>query len=376
VRALLLSAYAAESHTYWQRSLQQMFPGWDWACLELPPRYFSWRVRGNPLYWSLAERETLQQDRDLLIATSMVDLATLRGLVPALATVPTLLYFHENQFDYPQQRQQHSLLEAQMVSLYSALAADRIAFNSAYNRDTFISGCRELLARMPDKVPPRIPELLQAKSTVLPVPLLPQRAADMPCWPGEQGAVAERPLRILWSARFEHDKGGEGLHAVLQQLEAAGLEYELAVTGQQFRNSPAIFTRIEAEFGHRLVQFGYLESATDYAGLQQGADIVLSTAVHEFQGLAVLQAVQAGCVPVVPDRLAYRELYPERYRYTSSPESPRQEARAAASMVVEIAADICRGAVSAPDVSQFSLASIEQAYSAELQLLAAAQDSQ
>lgn len=375
MRVLLLSAYAAQSHVYWARGLQQMFPGWGWTCLELPPRYFSWRVRGNPLTWSQTERDSLQQDFDLLVATSMVDLATLRGLVPSLAAIPTLLYFHENQFDYPQDRQQHSLLEAQMVSLYSALAADRIAFNSAYNRDSFIAGCGELLGRMPDKVPPGIPQLLQAKSTLLPVPLLPQRSQP-PSWPGTAGEISERPLRILWSARFEHDKGGEGLNAILEQLEAAGLVYELAITGQQFRNSPAIFSRIEQIFSHRLVQFGYMESAADYTGLQASADIVLSTAIHEFQGLAVLQAVQAGCIPVVPDRLAYRELYDHQYRYLSSPQSPQQEASAAAELIVDIASQLRRGELEPPDVSHFSLDLTEPAYSAEIQTLLAGQDSQ
>ena len=375
MKVLLLSAYAAQSHVYWQRGLQQMFPGWDWTCLALPPRYFSWRVRGNPLVWSLGERETLQRGWDLVIATSMVDLATLRGLVPSLAAIPTLLYFHENQFDYPQDRQQHSLLEAQMVSLYSALAADRIAFNSAYNRDTFIAGCAELLARLPDKVPSGIPEVLQEKSTLLPVPLLSQPGVS-PCWPGVAGDIADRPLRILWSARFEHDKGGEGLYAILGQLEASDTDYELAVTGQQFRNSPAVFARIEIEFKHRLVQFGYLESTAEYASLQAAADFVLSTATHEFQGLAMLQAVQAGCVPVAPDRLAYRELYDHRYRYLSSPGSPEKEANSAVKLIVELAAQLRSGALAAPDVSRFSLKRSKPAYRAEIQSLLAAQDSQ
>ena len=113
----MLSAYAAQSHVHWQRTLEKMFPTWQWQVLSLPPRHFSWRVRGNPLYWALAERPLLEQDYDLLVATSMVDLATLRGLVPALSRLPSIVYFHENQFDYPQHRQQHSLLEAQMVSL-------------------------------------------------------------------------------------------------------------------------------------------------------------------------------------------------------------------------------------------------------------------
>jgi hypothetical protein len=148
VNVLLLSAYAANSHMHWQHMLAAMFPRWQWESLTLPPRHFSWRVRGNPLYWSVAQRDRLEQDYDLLVATSMVDLATLRGLVPALARLPSLLYFHENQFDYPRSNSQSSLLEAQMVSLYSALAADCLAFNSAYNRDTFLVGLDALLRKL------------------------------------------------------------------------------------------------------------------------------------------------------------------------------------------------------------------------------------
>ena len=46
MRVLLLSAYAAQSHRYWQARLQSMFADWEWEVLSLPPRYFSWRVRG------------------------------------------------------------------------------------------------------------------------------------------------------------------------------------------------------------------------------------------------------------------------------------------------------------------------------------------
>lgn len=390
MRVLLLSAYAAQSHRYWQQGLQSMFPDWDWMELNLPPRHFSWRVRGNPLFWSIAESATLQQPYDLLIATSMVDLATLRGLVPALATIPSALYFHENQFDYPQQGSQQSLVEAQMVSLYSSLAATRLLFNSRFNLETFMQGCDALLRRLPDYVPTGVVKSLRDKAAVLPVPLWDAHFTDVvPYWPARPCCVLDRetlsiasassrrsdrqatgrPLRILWSGRFEYDKGGEGLLAILRILSREDIEFELAITGQQFRNSPPVFGVIEREFSAQLVQFGYLECAAQLRGLQCAADIVLSTALHEFQGLAVMEAVSAGCVPLVPDRLAYTEIYPEKFRYQSNASEPHREAASAVERILSIELDLRGGKVQPPSLAAWSTVALQTAYEIEFREL-------
>jgi glycosyltransferase involved in cell wall biosynthesis len=354
VKILLLSAYAAQSHVQWQRGLRAMLPEFEWQVLELPPRHFSWRVRGNALYWALQERELLNGGYDLVLATSMVDLATLRGLVPTLCTTPAILYFHENQFDYPRQQRQHSLLEAQMVSLYSALAADSLLFNSNYNRESFLDGCEKLLGRLPDKVPPGVVALLREKSAILPVAIDRDLLAKAsPAWPGTASGAPGKPLRIVWCGRFEYDKGAQGLLPVLQQLERQQCEYELALVGQQFRNLPPVFADIQREFPHRLVHCGYLEEAGDYHALLRGADVVLSTSLHEFQGLAVLEAVAAGCIPAVPDRLAYRDIYPDEYRYPSLPGNPLSEARGAAQLLLRLADSVRNGTVRPPDISAF-----------------------
>ena len=377
MNVLLLSAYAAQSHVHWQRALQAMFPHWHWCVLSLPPRHFSWRVRGNPLYWALAERERLEQDYDLLIATSMVDLATLRGLVPALSAIPTIVYFHENQFVYPQDRQRHSLLEAQMVGLYTALAADSILFNSAYNRDSFLTGCSLLLAKLPDRVPPGIVPALSGKAEVLPVPIdIEQRVAVAGAWPGQSGSLPSRPLRLLWTGRFEHDKGGDGLLRILRGLERTAVNYELAVAGQQFRKSPQVFGQIEKEFSHRLVHFGYMESVTAYHALLRAADMVVSTALHEFQGLAVLEAVASHCLPVVPNRLAYPEIYPAHFCYPSNPDEPDQEAAAAVRLIQQLSALLQQGQAQVPDVSAFNVRRLTGRYHAAILNVINAQDSQ
>ncbi len=96
--AWLLSAYRADSHAAWGDWLLSSQDQYDWQRFELPGRHFRWRIRGNPLSWLDQMPAT---PPDLIVATSMVDLSTIKGLHPRLAHVPTVYYFHENQFAYP-----------------------------------------------------------------------------------------------------------------------------------------------------------------------------------------------------------------------------------------------------------------------------------
>ena len=50
----------------------------------------------------------------------------------------------------------------------------------------------------------------------------------------------------------------------------------------------------------------------EYAALLWAADLVVSTAIHEFFGVAVVEAIYCGCRPVLPWRLSYPELIPGR----------------------------------------------------------------
>ena len=367
MRVLLLSAYAAGSHVHWREQQSAMLPDWQFTILELPPRHFNWRVRGNPLYWSLAERDVLEAGYDLLLATSMVDLATLRGLVPALAQTPSALYFHENQFAYPVSPNQQGVLEAQMVSLYAALAADRLLFNSGFNRDSFLEGVTTLMNRLPDRVPAGVAERLRIKAEVLPVPI----DAEAPGSKGQarftgSGTYPGRPLRLLWTGRFEYDKGGDRLLLLLEALEKRDFDYQLALVGQQFRTVPEVFGDIEQRFSHRIVHSGYLPKRDDYRALLAEADIVMSTALHEFQGLAVLEAVARGCLPLVPARQVYPELVTAPFLYASCEDAPEQEAAGAVAALEALGEQLARSEIEPPSIEAFTTGALAGRYREQL----------
>lgn len=329
----------------------------EWTYLSLPARYFAWRIRGNGLSWTYENQAELFQPFDLIIATSMVDLATLRGLNPQLHNVPALLYFHENQFAYPVSKQQADIVAAQMVSLYSALAAQHIVFNSEYNRATFLRGLAKLLKKLPDHVPKGIVETLTNKSSVLFVPLidtqLPERNQQEPC---------RTVTNIVWNHRWEYDKGPAQLLAFAAALPQ-GLPIKVHVVGQQFRQIPEAFGEVRQCLQEKnyLGKFGFIANKAAYLGLLAECDFVISTALHDFQGLSVLEAVQAGCVPIVPNRLAYKEIFEEQYRYASYIDEPSQEALG---LIAKLQAFIDRPPkqIGAPSVARIEWQTLKPAY--------------
>ena len=367
MRVLLLSAYDAHSHRRWRRGLVAAFPEHDWTVLTLPPRNFSWRIRGNSLSWALAERAVLEQPCDLLIATSMTDLSALKGMLPSLAAVPSLVYCHENQFAYPARPAARDCHEPKMVSLYAALAADRVLFNSEYNRQSFLQGVQAFLDRMPDAVPPGVVEHLAGKSGTLPVPLETDWFAARPATVRTDG-----PFTLVWNHRWEYDKAPERLFGALRQLQQAGADFRVHVIGQQFRQQPPVFAEMQPQLKDRIGAWGMVESESGYRQLLQQSHVSLSTAMHEFQGLALLEATACGCIPLAPDRLAYPEFVPAEFRYPSFPDDPARESTAIAARLQVLYEHFQHGELPrAPNVSGLSWVHLRQAYAAEINVLSA-----
>ena len=98
---------------------------------------------------------------------------------------------------------------------------------------------------------------------------------------------------------------------------------------------------------------------------------MLSTTLHEFQGLAVLEAVASGCIPLVPDRLAYPEFIPDDCRYPSYPDDAESEGQAIAAHLKTLAQDLQDGRFpQAPNLSRLSWSQLYPAYEKEFSIVA------
>jgi len=316
MRILYIEPFLVGSHESFTKVLTAGVHG-QWTTITMPGRHFKWRMRGAAAHIALEHAEALAKPHDVLFCSSYLPLAELVGLCPHLAKLPRVLYFHENQIAYPTrdgltgERDEHF----GFTQLVSALASTRCVFNSAYNRDTFLEGGEGLLRRMPDRVPSGWVERIRERSVVLPVPL------DLPdVTPPGLDDVTAAPDRstgpaLLWNHRWEHDKNPASFFSVLRRLHDRGAAFRVIVCGQGFENAPPEFEEARGFLGDRILHWGFARSRSDYLDLIGRAQIVVSTAAHEFFGVSVLEAVHLGARPLVPDRLAYRELFPASYRY-------------------------------------------------------------
>jgi glycosyltransferase involved in cell wall biosynthesis len=285
--------------------------------LSLPGNHWRWRMREAALYFASHHRKALLSRNDLLLASSYLPLAELYGLVPELVGVPSVLYFHENQLAYPPRdgRTDQRDLHFGFTQAVSAAAATKCVFNSRYNLRTFLDHLAELLGRMPSPKPGRLVETIEEKSVVLGVPIdLTEAPTSGRHCPFRR---SEGPI-ILWSHRWEHDKNPEAFFAALNQLDQRKVAFRLIVCGgHRTAATPQIFEEARRRFASHLLHWGFVEDRKQYLRLAASSHIAVSTADHEFFGISMLEATGMGAYPLVPDRLAYPEIFPPAHRYST-----------------------------------------------------------
>jgi glycosyltransferase involved in cell wall biosynthesis len=315
VKICLIEPFFTGSHAAWAEEYAR-FSHHQVQILSLKGRNWKWRMHGGAV--TLAQEFLRTADHpDLLLTTDMLDLTSFLALTrKKSADLPVALYFHENQLTYPwsptdadpgHKRDAHYAF----INYTSALAADRILFNSRYHLNSFIDALPNFLRSFPDHREEQGLPALRDKCRHLSLGL-DLRRLD-PYRPQKPRHPQSPPL-ILWNHRWEYDKNPQSFFEALFLLHQEGYDFEVAILGESYRKAPAIFTEARQRLGKRVVQFGYAKDFASYAHWLWRANILPVTSHHDFFGASVVQAIYCGCTPLLPRRLAYAEHLPPAFQ--------------------------------------------------------------
>jgi glycosyltransferase involved in cell wall biosynthesis len=307
LKILILEPYFGGSHKSFLTNLSRLPFSFDF--MTLPARKWKWRMRLAAPFYAQQLHETGKKF-DRILCSTFVDVASFRGLAPAwVKNVPVLTYFHENQFAYPMQLDAERDFHFALTNMTTALASDKLAFNSQYNLESFLKGIEKLEKKSYDLKLDDPGSEIRAKSQVIPP------GVDFSAFDAAERPKDNSPPVLIWNHRWEHDKNPELFFNALFKLAREGVDFSLIVLGEHFKEHPAVFEKAREKLSSRILHFGYVKSRRDYARWLRKGDIAVSTAGHEFFGISVIEAVRAGCRPLLPKRLSYPELFPKEFLY-------------------------------------------------------------
>jgi len=256
----------------------------------------------------LAEQFNQREDSpDLILGTSMLDFSTFLGLTKETsAGIPTAIYFHENQLTYPWSPQDRDVKHKRdnhyaFMNYSSALVADRVFFNSEYHRNSFLKALPKFLNQFPDRQDKHNIREIEAKSEVL------YLGMDLTRFDPYQSKKENSEPVILWNHRWEYDKKPEEFFEALFRLKDEELLFKVIVLGEQNQMNPPIFDEAKERLKDQTIHWGFAQTFEEYAQLLWKADILPVTSNQDFFGGSVVEAMYCGCLPVLPNRLAYPE---------------------------------------------------------------------
>nr|XP_046259618.1 glycosyltransferase-like domain-containing protein 1 isoform X2 [Scatophagus argus] len=326
---LLLEPFYGGSHKQLIDLLSEDVSGC--SVFTLPAKKWHWRARTAALHFSQTV-PTCPSYR-VLFSSSVLNLCELVALRPDLARLKKVLYFHENQLVYPVRKDQERDFQYGYNQILSCLVSDVVVFNSVFNMDSFLSSISSFMKKIPDHRPRDLDLLIRPKCVVLYYPVRfpdisrceqedPHQSVSDPRTdqrPDGEEDTMMKPLHIVWPHRWEHDKNPELFFSTLIKLKERQVDFHLSVLGETFTDPPEIFLEARRLLDRHILNWGFLSNKHDYLRVLCQADVVVSTAKHEFFGVAMLEAVHCGCYPLCPKALVYPELFPAEYLY-STPE--------------------------------------------------------
>lgn len=320
---LFIETFYGGSHSHFTDSLISA-SGHHFDLITLPDRCWKWRIRSS--VWEVVSQiqEKIKSDEniagidhwDLIIASEMIDLPFLKERLRAFCSKPgsnlppIILYYHENYLTYPNPE---SRIDYQLgfSPVLNALTADFSWFNSEFHREAFALAAAEWVGRIPEfgPVPHEISgEILEKSSVIYPGIGDDFGGLDLSKKPEKEVKT------ILWNHRWEFDKKPESFFSLMKEMKEKGLPFKLILAGECSQLVPKPFLAAKESFKEEIIHYGFAPSREVYRKLCHSADITVSTSNQENFGISFIEAVLAGCRPLLPDRLSYPELIPDPFK--------------------------------------------------------------
>lgn len=297
---LLLEPYLGGSHKDFVNGLSE-YSNHKIIPLTMSGEHRKWRLLGSAVPLA-KESEHVEEEIDVILASSLADLSGFTSLTnPRFSETPVVLYMHENQlYDWEDRDQFRGYF-----NYLGALTASKILFSSQFHFDEFFEYLPGFLSRLPDYQHAETVGEIRDKSEVLHPGIHLSQFDEV-----KDNRANRRPV-ILWNQRWTADKNPELFFKMMNRLDDAGFEFDLILAGDNRHEKPVAFENAWKRYGQRIIHFGYIHDKQKYSELLHKADIVVSTAVHEYFCVAILEAIYCGAHPVVPNRLTYPELIPD-----------------------------------------------------------------
>ena len=305
---LIIEPYYTGSHKQWAEGYKK-FSRHNIKILSMEGRFWKWRMHGGAITMAKAFNN-LNWKPNCILATDMIDLSTFISLTKdKCSKIPIYIYFHENQLSYPWSPNDRDLKNNRnehygFINYTSALAADKIFFNSKFHMEIFTKSLKKFLKQFPDNHELDSIQLISQKSQPIYLGL------DYSKFNNIKVKKFKVPL-ILWNHRWEYDKNPEDFFLALEKIKNEGLVFKLAILGENFSSSPDIFNKAKNTFENEIAHWGYIGNKQKYAKWLHKADILPVTSNQDFFGISVMEAIYCNTWPILPNRLAYPELIPK-----------------------------------------------------------------
>ncbi len=314
LKILFIEPFFGGSHKHFAEGLKKnsshkidlvTMPGCNW----------NWRVRGAALYFSKCIDNIEKYDG--IITTNLMRLSDFKVLIEKKLP-PVMVYFHENQLTYPLAPKEKRNAHLCMSDVSTALCADRVLFNSSFHEASFFNAVSEFTGNVPDYSPDWVLDKIKKKSGFI--------------YPGccfdelieHKNVEKTEPPLIIWNHRWSYDKNARSFFHALGILMENDIDFRLVVLGENSGQIPDDFINAKKKFKDKIVCYGFVRDRKEYIDWLKKGDVVVSTAIQENFGIAIVEAMRYGCIPLLPDRLSYPEILPEEFHPEFLYKSQRQ----------------------------------------------------